>query len=319
MATVLTAENAQEFYARKLGIEDARVAGNEPDVDTAADTQKVSEKPAEEQAAEEGEHAEDVSGKDDEPKRGNPKLEKRFSELTAKRKAAEERAAEAERKLQEAEKRARELELKANPPPPDDPGPEPDPKDYQDIEKYRADLKTWTRNSVTAEAKKQEAERKQREYVEDIQKKWRENTAAVRKEVPDFDEVVAEAQKPFKLDDNGNSAFRQAILESDYGARIQYYLAQNPEEFERINDMAPGWQLRAVGRLEQKIADELERKANPTRETVTVDNTIKRPKAPEPISAVRGVASADTMMDANGNFTGTPAQYRELRKAGKIR
>jgi hypothetical protein len=89
---LVTSENLAEFNANKLGLAqdvaaEAEPDGSEPEVEAAAGEKKQ-----------------------------NPKLEKRFSELTKQREAARQEA-ERERTTREAlEVRVRELESKANPP-----------------------------------------------------------------------------------------------------------------------------------------------------------------------------------------------------------
>ena len=106
---LVTSENLAEFNANKLGLAQETVAaeaepdGSEPEVEAAAGEKKQ-----------------------------NPKLEKRFSELTKQREAARQEA-ERERTTREAlEVRVRELESKANPPKAEEPDPKPDPAQFND-------------------------------------------------------------------------------------------------------------------------------------------------------------------------------------------
>jgi hypothetical protein len=105
---LVTSENLAEFNANKLGLAQETVAaeaepdGSEPEVEAAAGEKKQ-----------------------------NPKLEKRFSELTKQREAARQEA-ERERTTREAlEVRVRELESKANPPKVGGTGPQARPSAIQ--------------------------------------------------------------------------------------------------------------------------------------------------------------------------------------------
>ena len=75
---VLTSENAAEFYAERLGL-----------ADRANETVAVEETPAEPvQEAQQSEPEEQEEAKTTEEKKPNPKLERRFSEITKQREEA---------------------------------------------------------------------------------------------------------------------------------------------------------------------------------------------------------------------------------------
>ena len=118
---VLTSENSAEFYANKLNLADR-------DDDVAVETEPSTETEQSEPEAEQG--------KTTEEKKQNPKLEKRFSELTKQREQAKAEA-QSERQQREAlETRLRALEQQAIPQQVQNNDSEPQPGQFQDAFEY---------------------------------------------------------------------------------------------------------------------------------------------------------------------------------------
>lgn len=108
-----------------------------------------------------------------------------------------------------------------------------------------------------------EQERTRGEH-EKLTRAWNAQIEKARDELEDFDEVCAESEAIV------TPKMSEAILESDKGAMIAYYLAKNPGEAERISKLAPSKQVAAIVALEDKVA-----------------KPAKQPsKAPEPIAPV---------------------------------
>ena len=122
---LVTSENLAEFTAQKLGL-----------VDTPAN-EAVAEESAEpvaeaDQSGQDGEGKDATATDEAKEKKPNPKLERRFSEITKQREQARQEA-QREREQREAlEARLKELESKVNPPPVEPEaealGPEPQPE-----------------------------------------------------------------------------------------------------------------------------------------------------------------------------------------------
>ena len=120
---VLTSENAAEFYAQKLGL-----AQSEPEA--VAVVEEAAEPAQEEDTGSEPEAKEEA--KQEEPKKANPKLERRFSDLTKQREEARKEA-QREREQREAlEKRLAALETKSQPAKAETVDEEPQPSQFQD-------------------------------------------------------------------------------------------------------------------------------------------------------------------------------------------
>ncbi len=148
-ANLVTNENLAEFNAQKLGL-----ATQETPTE-AAEAEPVVEQERSEPEAE----TEAAAGE----KKHNPKLEKRFSELTKQREAARQEA-DRERTAREAlEARLRDMEAKANPPKSEEPDPKPDPSQFNDALEYAEALAEWTTDRKMRERDQAELARKAEE------------------------------------------------------------------------------------------------------------------------------------------------------------
>ncbi len=233
-------------------------------------------------------------------------FEKRLGQLTrerddARREAQEAReAAEAARKAAEPVK-GREKPIAAN---------------FKDAFDFAEALADWKLEEKWRQ--KEEAERKElgRLQAERVMKTW---TASVRKtaaEIPDYNEVIAAATIPL------TNELRDAILESEIGPRVQYYLAKNPEEVERLTAMTVRGMERAFGKLEAMIEDDMAKHQTKSEDALPAVKIPKRTQqAPEPITPLAGTAVAGTngIVDADGNVVGSYKDYKAARKAGKIK
>jgi len=301
--SVVTSANAEEFYANRLGLaEEAPVeAVEEKTAEPAEEANDQSEQPTEE-----------TETKATEEKKQNPKLEKRFSELTKQREEARKEAAK-ERDAREAlEKRISELEGRAEPKPVEE-NVKPSPSQFNDAFEYAEALAEWSAENALLNRDKAEAERKVQDERQQVIKSWNDRLATVKADLPDYDEMIASAS-----DITVNDAIRDAMLESEQGPRILYHLAENPELAEKLNTLSTVSALREIGKLEAKFeASETPKDAKTEAETKP---SIARSKAPAPISPIKtSSAVADVGVGSDGEFHGTYQQWRESRKAGKIR
>lgn len=302
--SVVTSANADEFYANRLGLaEEAPVEA------------VVEEKPTEptEEAKDQSEQpTEETETKATEEKKPNPKLEKRFSELTKQREEARKEAQREREARESLESRIRELEGKAEPKPVEE-NVKPQPSQFNDAFEYAEALAEWSAEQAILNREKAEAERKEQESRQKMAESWKQREAAIKADLPDYDEMIASA-----ADVQVSDVIRDAIIESDVGPRILYHLAENPELVETLNTSSPIKALREIGKLEAKFeANETPKEAKTEAETKP---SIARSKAPAPITPIKtSSAVADVGVNADGEFHGTYQQWRESRKAGKIR
>ena len=77
---------------------------------------------------------------------------------------------------------------------------------------------------------------------------WNDRKAAAAEKYADFEEVLGDSDAPMTID------MRQAIIESDMGADIAYWLAKNPTRAKEIAGMSPVRQIAAIGRVEAELS-----------------------------------------------------------------
>lgn len=292
-ANVVTSENLAEFSLKKIGLapepEPVEAAAAEPTVDPEAS------EPASEQEAATGE------------KKQNPKLEKRFSELTKQRELARQEAEKERQARLELENRLKELEAKAKPPESTDPDPKPDPSQFNDALEYAEALAEWTTDKKLREREQQEMARRAAEEQARKQAEFQKRVESAKNDLPDYEDTIAAAG-----DIPVSAPVGEAIVESDFGPQILYYLADNPEYARSLADKSLTAQLREIGKLEAKF----EKAAPPAKK----EPVAKKSNAPAPISPIKASsASVDTGLDSDRQFHGTYQQWKAQRLAGKIR
>lgn len=284
---VLTSENSAEFYSNRLGL---------------ADTTPVEAVPTEPTEVKEQNEpvAEEPSKTTEEPKPN--RLEKRFSDITKQRELARAEAERERTRASELEAKLKELEAKVSPKPTE--LVKPRAEQFTDAFEYAEALAKYSTEEALRERDRQEAERRIAEERAKTFEAWNKRQAEVKAELPDYEDMLASSDVVV------SDQIRDAIFESDVGPRILYHLAENPEVAEKLAKMSTISALRELGKIEARLekAPQEEVKA------------VVRSNAPKPISPLRATSAAsETPIDSEGRFTGTFQQWREARKAGKIR
>ena len=287
---VLTGENAAEFYAERLGL-----AESKPEV--------VAEEPSEPtEEVEQSEPEAEAEAKPQEERKQNPKLERRFSEITKQREEARQEA-QRERQAREAlEARLAALETQSKPQQAVVADQEPQPSQFSDAFEYAKALAEYTADKRIAEMKQEEAKAKEAAERQKVIDQWTQKVQKAKADLPDFDDIVASSEVVV------NDDIRDAILESDVGPQILYHLAENDEVAKKIAGLSPKQALREIGKLEARF----EKAEQPTQ-------SVAKSKAPAPISPIRSSGKADLPISANGEFHGSYQAWKEARKAGRIR
>ena len=116
---------------------------------------------------------------------------------------------------------------------------------------YEAERVVETR---LGKVQQQEAARKAMEAQQSVMTSWQDKQHAAIEKYPDFEEVVGESEAPISRE------MGQAIVESDFGTDIAYYLAQHPDEAKAIAQLSPIRQIAAIGKLEAKVTQPVARK-----------------------------------------------------------
>jgi hypothetical protein len=284
---VLTSDNSAEFYANRLGLAD------QPEVEA------VQTEPTQEAERSEPE----IEKEQEEKPKANPKLERRFSEITKQREEARKEAQQ-ERSAREAlEARLAALERQPAPQSPkvDE---EPQPSQFNDAFEYAKALAEFTADKRIGEMRKQDAEAKEAQERQKVIETWASKVQAAKASLPDFDDIVASSDVVV------NDDIRDAILESDVGPQILYHLAENDDVAKKIAGLSAKQALREIGKLEARFE---------VKETAPETKPIVRSKAPAPIQPLRGSSPADVPLSTNGEWHGTFQAWKEARKTGKIR
>ena len=304
---VVTSENLTEWTMNRLGL-----AGEDAPIEADA----VEETPESEPIAddEQSEQDSETEGKATEERKQNPKLEKRFSELTKARKQAEENAAKAHAEKEQLEARLREYEGRQAPQPQVDESPigrEPRADQFDDAFEYAKALAEWSAEKALYDRDQQDLNRKVEEERQKVLKTWSEKLQKAKPNLADFDEIVNSTQVVV------SNEIRDAIVESDVGPEILYHLASlDNEEAERFQALSMSKALREIGKLEarfekQEIAEETAVRSKPV---------AQKSKAPAPLSPIKATGSAmENPIGSDGEFHGSFQAWKAARKAGKIR
>ena len=144
-------------------------------------------------------------------------------------------------------------------------------------------------STLTEREQRQAAVREAAERTKTVES-WNKRIAAATAEMPDFEEVLTSSDVPM------TPPMQQAIMESDIGPKLAYYLANNPEEAEKIARMSPIGAIRTLGRIEERLAN-----SKPA---------VKTTDAPPPIKPIG--ASATVSKDPSKM---TDAEFAAWRKA----
>jgi hypothetical protein len=130
---------------------------------------------------------------------------------------------------------------------------EPKIENFDNFDQYVAAkaeyiAKKQIESTLTARERAQAEHREATERTKTVDS-WNKRIAAATAEMPDFEEVLASSDVPM------TPPMRQAIMESDIGPKLAYYLANNPEEAEKIAGMSPIGAIRTLGRIEERLSN----------------------------------------------------------------
>jgi hypothetical protein len=137
---------------------------------------------------------------------------------------------------------------------------EPKREDFQDYETFlravvKYDAKQISDQTLKADRDAQQGKEKQQQAAagsENLAKAWAERETTFQAANKDYETVV----QSFAEDElqTFSQPARMAIVESDSGPALLYFLAKNPDEAERIADLSPVRQIAELGKLEGKVS-----------------------------------------------------------------
>jgi hypothetical protein len=184
----------------------------------------LTQSPAGEPAA-----AKPVEGKQGEQERRKESVQERIDKAVFKQREAERREAA-------ALARAAELERKLQPPPVNAP--------LEEIDRYerRKDLVDWRVDELRSEAREAQSN-----AVEAAYEKFAARAEAVADRIPDLIERFSDPNLPV------SKIMGEFVADSEKGAEIAHFLAENPNEAARIKSLSDAHQGVALARLEARF------------------------------------------------------------------
>lgn len=233
------------------------------------------------------EKKEELTDEQREKRREQRRFERRLERLNRQR--ADERAA------REAVERERD-ELRARLAPPEDrDAPKLEDFDY-DPEKFQKATREYARKQASEEFEAARKNEGAQHAQNRLASSWEDTVRKGEEKYDDFAEVVGEIKA-----DNPISV---AVMESDMGADVAYYLAKNPDEIDRLSELSPVSQVREIGKIEAKLI------ANATPKPKTPSN------APAPITPVTTSAGPNSDVPSENDDYGTWLRKRQKQVYG---
>ncbi len=162
--------------------------------------------------------------------------------------------------------------------------------DYETYDEYMealADFKAEEKLKAYKEAAEAE---KANQSVDVRLKSHNERVDAYREENPGFDEALNDFFEDHGDDFALSMVLQEAITESELGPQLLHELAQDPEEFDRINTLGVTAAAKAIGRLESKI----EAKVSSSKEEKKEAKPKSTTKAPPPLQAIKAKGATAT-------------------------
>ena len=296
-SSVLTSENATTFYAERLGLAD-----QEPQ----AEAESVKKDSEPEQGQEQSEPEAKEEAKKQDPEKSRDKLNKRFDKVTQRAKQAEAEAQELREKLKSYEARVNPEQQEQKPVVEG----KPRADQFNDAFEYAEALAEWSAENALKQRDAQEAQRKAQEAEAKKIESWNKKIEKAKQELPDFDRIVQSS------DVIVSDEIKKAILESDVGPQVLYALASDEDFARKLTEMDSVKALKEIGKLEAKF----EAKEVKTPKAEKQKAIVSGSKAPDPIRPLSGgKVGADILVDTNGEFHGTYAQWKAARQSGKVR
>lgn len=251
-------------------------------VDVPAYTPPTVEEPKVEPVETPSEESEQPNDDEAQPKKRNGYKEKLERER--------QRAAELEAQLAEARK------LKEEPKPSTEG--KPKPEDFESWEAYYEKLADWKIDQRDKERETKSKDERLKNEFADKQKQYAAKADEFKAAQPDFDEVIESYEGPL------TPHMQQALLDSEMGPQIAYYVAQHPEEGEALAQMGVLALNKAIGRIEAKLES-------------GIKPALKVTQAPPPIKPVGKSSTNSTYNPYSAGGKDDHDEYMRWRKNQK--
>jgi len=238
-----------------------------PEVDPGEETVETEAETTEEVETEESATSEETTeeASAEQPKKPPRGVQKRLDELTRLRYEAERRADQERQERIEWQKRAMGEQK------PIVQATKPTVEQYGTYEDFMEALSDW---KVEQRLASERAEREQQAQRETTAKKAMTYQERVQKAISKYEdyEQIAHGNHWTPTPD-----MRDAILESEMGPDLAYYLGNNPDEAIRISGLSPAAQNRELGKLEVKLSHPP--KPQPTKAPAPIEPSGSKAKA----------------------------------------
>lgn len=175
-------------------------------------------------------------------------MQKRIDKLTAKLHEREEVIKSMQEQYRPPAQPAEPVKVET--PQPVNTSDRPVPKPGEDPVDFIDRLTEWKLEQKTAQQTQRQQQETQARSDGELMEHWKSKVAQAHAKYDDFEEVTNNEDvklAPFMA---------RAMMESDVGADIAYYLGNNPAEANRIASLTPTAQAREIGRLEARFTEQ---------------------------------------------------------------
>jgi chromosome segregation ATPase len=236
-----------------------------------------------------------------------PKKKPLVEELVRTRHERNEARTEADQLRAELEELRQQMQANQAMPAPKEMDPKPERSQFVSDGDYLEALTDWKTDQKLAERQQAEQQARVEATQQQLADNWAKRLEAAKTDLADFDEVVGKSEI-----DLPNHLY-VAIVESDMGPQLAYYLAQNPSEARLLKGMSQTAALRMLGKLE----DQLEKaSAKPDEQPATgaekkPEPAVEKSKAPPPIEPLTGASGPVEKPTSQMTY----AEYKAYRQA----
>lgn len=239
-------------------------------------------------------------GKNDGDQKAKKTPSERIQELANRRREAEAKAEAAERRAQELEARVLALQAGAKPL---EAGDKPLRSKFTSDDDYIEALTDWKAKEALAKREMEQAQARAEAEQAEIASQWSKRQEKVMKTLPDYADVIGKSEVSIP------ASVHQAILESEQGPQIAYFLALHPEEAKAIAQLKPLAAVKRIASLERDLAEIDAEDDKPAKAEAKETQKPQRSKAPEPIEPVKSTASS------SGTSSSSFEEYKRRRQA----
>jgi hypothetical protein len=240
-----------------------------------------------------------------------PKKKPLLEELVRTRHERNEARTEAEQLRAELDELRTQMQTAQAQPAPKELDPKPMRSQFVSDDDYMEALSDWKVDQKLQERQQEETQARINAAQEAMANNWQRRLTAAKAELADFDDVVGKSEI-----DLPNHIY-VAVVESDFGPELAYYLAQNPDETRLLKGMSPTAALRMLGKLEDRLADAKKpaTKDEPKPENKAVPETSKAPPPIDPLKDATGAVEKPTSQMTYAEYKA----HRMKQRAGQRR